>query len=119
MSDRRLYLDEAPGERRGVVTLKGRPERLLLERQGEDPGPRCGARLIGRITSIERAMGSAFVDIGPGPDAVMDLRPDMPPLTQGQAVLVEVRAESRAEKGAAVRFAELAEGSPRMLTRAP
>ena len=29
MSRRRLYLDRAPGETRGVVTLAGRPERLI------------------------------------------------------------------------------------------
>ena len=32
MSDRRIYLDKGIGETRGVVTLDGRPERLIIRR---------------------------------------------------------------------------------------
>ena len=31
---RQAYLDASPGEVRGVVTLDGRPERLLIARDG-------------------------------------------------------------------------------------
>ena len=40
---RRAFLDRSPGETRGVVLLDGRPERLLIVRDG-DATPRLGAR---------------------------------------------------------------------------
>ena len=48
MNRRRLFLDEAPGEVRGVVTLDDRPERLLLWRDGDEP------RLLGEATWLYR-----------------------------------------------------------------
>jgi Ribonuclease G/E len=119
MTTRRLFLDTAPGERRGVVTLDGRPERLILERDGDPAVQALGARVIGRVTSIERQMGSAFVALGEGPDGLMELKPDMPRLTQGQAVEVEVRAEARGRKGPTLRFLEAGEGAPRLAEAGP
>ncbi|MFO1015166.1 MAG: ribonuclease E/G [Caulobacteraceae bacterium] len=119
MSERKLFLDEGIGERRGVVTLGGRPERLLIERRGTSPVQALGARVVGRVTRIERAFGSAFVDLGAGPAAVLALKPDMPRLAQGAAVEVEIRGEARAEKGPTLRFISVAEGPPRLLLSAP
>jgi hypothetical protein len=49
VSVRRFYLDTAPGERRAVVTLDGKPERLLIDRTGEAGGPGLGGRYAARI----------------------------------------------------------------------
>jgi Ribonuclease G/E len=119
MSQRRLFIDDGPLERRGVVTLDGRPERLIIERAGDDPRQALGARVIGRVTSISRALGSAFVDLDVAPAALMEVRPETPRLTEGQAVLVEVRSEARGGKGALARFLELAEGPPRLVEPGP
>ena len=54
MSQRGIFLDVAPGEKRGVVTLSGRPERLLLEREGVGAGEGLGARLVGRVPGPRR-----------------------------------------------------------------
>ena len=54
MAERRIYIDEGPGETRGVVALGGRPERLLRHRSGQDY-PLLGARYVPRSTLTTRA----------------------------------------------------------------
>ena len=71
MSRRALFLDEGFGERRGVVTLDGRPERLLIERDGSGSA-RLGARFVARVTRIDRASALAFLDLG-SEEAVLNL----------------------------------------------
>ena len=119
MSERRLYLDVAAGETRGVVTLDGRPERLLIARDGDSPVQALGARLVGRVRAVDRANALAFLDLGSGPDAVLNLTREAGPLAEGQALEVEIRAEARGDKGASARLIGPAEGPPRLLQAAP
>jgi Ribonuclease G/E len=119
MTERRTYLDIGVGETRGVITLDGRPERLILSRDGDVAAQMLGAELIGRVRKVERQLALAFIDLGDGPDGVLNLRPDMVRLVEGQAVRVEIRAEARAGKGAALRLVGEAEGAPRLVTAAP
>jgi Ribonuclease G/E len=119
MSQRRLFLDVGIGETRGVVTLDGRPERLLIERGETAPTQALGARLVARVRKVERAQALAFLDLGGGPDGVLNLRPEMERLNEGQALEVEVRGEGRADKGATLRLIGPAEGPPRLLEGAP
>jgi len=119
MTERRAYLDTGVGGARGVVTLDGRPERLLIARDGDVACQAQGAEVIGRIRKLERGLALAFVDLGEGPDGVLNLRPEMPRLTEGQAVAVEIRAEPRAGKGAQLRLIGEAEGAPRVTKPAP
>ena len=116
MSRRRLYLDRAPGETRGVVTLDGRPERLLIARPGDIAVQQLGARLVARIACLERGLASAFLDLGEGPQAILPLTPG---LMEGAAVEIEVTAEARSGKGAVARLIGPAEGAPRLLAAAP
>ena len=119
MSERRAHLDVGIGETRGVVTLAGRPERLLIARTGDLARQTLGAEVIGRVRKVERALALAFIDLGEGPDAVVNLRPDTARLVEGQAVRVEIRAEARAGKGAQLRLLGEAEGAPRLVRPAP
>ena len=118
MSERRLFLDQGIGESRGVVTLDGEPERLLIWREGMPEQTRLGARLIGRVRKVEPAFASAFVDLGAGIEALMAFRPEARPV-QGQAVEVEIRSEPRQGKLATVRVVGPAEGAPRLVQAAP
>jgi Ribonuclease G/E len=113
---RRLFLDRAPGETRGVVVLDGRPERLLIEREGASPALGPGARAIGRVRRIERGLGIAFVDVGEGPEAVL---PAGARLTEGQALELEITAPARRGKGPAARVLGPGEGAPRLVAPAP
>lgn len=113
---RRLFIDRSPGETRIVVTLDGRPERLVIEREDDAPAHRPGARLVGRVRRIDRSLATAFVDIGVAPDAVMPLSAG---LAEGARVAVEVTAPPRWDKGATVRPMGPGEGEPRLLSPAP
>lgn len=124
MTERRLYLDVAAGETRGVVTLDGRPERLLIARDGDLPVQALGARVVARVRALDRANSLAFLDLGAGPDAVLNVTKDAGPqksvlMAEGRALEVEIRAEPRRDKGASVRLVGPAEGPPRLLAAAP
>ena len=119
MSERRGFLDVGVGETRGVVTLDGRPERLLIAREADLACQAQGAQLIGRVRKLERQLAIAFIDLGAGPEGALNLRPEMGRLSEGQAIRVEVRAEARGGKGATLRFLGEAEGAPRVEQPAP
>jgi Ribonuclease G/E len=119
MSERRAYLDVGVGETRGVVTLDGRPERLLIQRDGDAACQALGAVVVGRVRKLERQLALAFVELGEGPEGVLNLRPEMERITEGQAVQVEIRAEARGGKGAQLRLVGAADGAQRVLTPAP
>jgi Ribonuclease G/E len=118
MSERRLFLDKSPGEARGVVTLDGRPERLLIEREGASRGPRLGARYRARIGQIAPALRQAWLDLGGGDTAVAQLTREGAP-AQGASVDVEISAEARAGKAASARLLGPAVGAPGLLAAAP
>lgn len=117
MSERSLFLDRGIGETRGVVLLDGRPERLLIERDGDDQATRLGARHIARVRKVEPAFASAFVDLG-GVEALLSFKPDSRPV-EGQSLEVEIRTEPRLGKLATVRVIGPAQGAPRLLAAPP
>ena len=115
--ERRLYLDACPGERRGVVLLDGRPERLLIAREGEPPAPALGAVYAGRVGEAGPG-GGRWIDLGEGPSGWLPRAP--PGLAQGAAVEIEVVAESRGGKGPRLAFRGTHPGpAPRRLAEAP
>jgi Ribonuclease G/E len=118
MSERRLFLDRGLGERRGVVLLDGKPERLLIERDDTPPAARLGARLAARVRKVEPAFASAFLDLGDGLEALLSFKPDSRPV-EGQMLEVELRTEARTGKLPTVRVIGPAEGKPRLLAPAP
>ncbi len=118
MSERRTYLDIGIGETRGVVTLDGRPERLLVRRDDDDLRLALGARLVARVASLEPTLATAFLDLGGGVEAILPFRPDARPV-RGQALQVEIRGEPRRGKLAVTRSLGEAAGAPRLLSAAP
>lgn len=118
MSERRIYLDTGFGESRGVLTLDGRPERLLVERDGDAVSARSGSHLVARVRKLDRASGLAFLEIADG-EAVLNLGPETHGLTEGAAIEVEIRAEARRGKTAVARYVAAAEGAPRALSAPP
>lgn len=118
MSRRIAFLDEGLGETRGGLLLDGRPERLILDRPGQEPRLGLGARLRARVREVEPALGLAFLDLGGGAEASLVFKPDSRP-RQGQALEVEIRSEPREGKLATVRVIGEAEGAPELLAPAP
>lgn len=118
MSERRAFLNRGVGETRGVVTLDGRPERLILRRDEEDARLALGARLIARVASVEPAIGTAFLDLGGGLEAILPFKPDARPV-RGASLEIEIRGEARAGKLAVAREIGAREGAPRLLQPPP
>lgn len=118
MSERRAFLDRGVGETRGVVTLDGQPERLLIRRDGDDARVLLGAQVAARVVSVEPVLSSAFLDLGGGFEAMLPFRPEDRP-TRGAMLRVEVRAEARQGKVCVVRALGEADGAPRLLEPAP
>lgn len=118
MSERRLFLDRGIGVTRGVVTLDGRPERLLLQRHDDEPRLMLGARLMARVGSVEPAIATAFLDLGGGLEAILPFKPEARPV-RGGAIEIEIRSEPRDGKLAVARQLAGGEGAPRLLAEAP
>ena len=118
MSERRLFLDRGIGVTRGVVTLDGRPERLLLHRPDDEARLMLGARLVARVASVEPAIATAFLDLGGGLEAILPFKPEARPI-RGGAVEIEIRSEPRDGKLAVARQLADGAGAPRLLAEAP
>ena len=113
---RATFLDVGIGETRAVVQLRGRPERLIIERDGDPAPARLGVRVAARVRRVDRALALAFLDLGEGVEAVAPAAQ----LVEGAALEVEVTAQPRAGKAASVRIHGPAEGdAPRLLEPGP
>jgi len=119
MTKRALFLDLAPGEQRGVVTLDGRPERLVIVRAGDPPVLGVGARAAARVRRVEAALRLAFLDLGQGPDGVLSYSGGDPAPREGYFLEVEVQAPARGGKGPVVRHVGSAEGPTRLIRPPP
>lgn len=119
MSAVEVFLDDTPGEARGILTRDGQFERLIIQRENDPPQHRLGAVSIGRITRIQAAFRAAFVDLGcDGPSGFLPLGGGQT-LREGEAVEVEVVAEPRDAKGPALRLLGAATGTPRLVSEGP
>lgn len=116
---RRLFLDKGVGLTRAVVTLDGKPERLIIRHADEPPGTLLGARSLARVGRVHRAIGAAFLVLEGGGEAFLPLAQDLPRFAEGQTLEIEIRAEPRRGKGAVARFLGIGEGPPRLLQAAP
>ncbi|HWE45749.1 MAG TPA: ribonuclease E/G [Caulobacteraceae bacterium] len=115
---RRLYIDPAPGEARGVVTLDGKIERLLIDRAGEPLRARLGETWRGRVRRVARGFRAAFIDLALPHDGVLTLETGVT-LAEGAVVQVEVTSEARADKGPGLRLIGPGKGLPERLTVGP
>jgi hypothetical protein len=118
MSQRRLYLDRGPGEARGVVVLDGRPERLMIERQGEAAMPRLGERWRARVEEVSQGLGLARLVLGEGLQAALPMSKAVRP-NRGALVEVEIIAEPRSDKAAIARLLGASSGPPERLQAGP
>ncbi|WP_288758374.1 ribonuclease E/G [uncultured Brevundimonas sp.] len=117
-ADPEVFLDDTPGETRGVIARGGLYTHLLIHRDADAPQHRLGARSVGRVTQVNPGLRGAFVDLGAEADAFLPLgRNDS--LAQGARVEVVVVAEPRGGKGSAVRRLGPGEGAPRLLEPGP
>ena len=112
------WLDETPGETRGIVARAGRHERLIIHRASDAPAGRLGALSVGRVASLEPGLNGVFVETAGAAAGFLPLKGGAR-LTQGQAIEVEVTAEARGGKGPTLKLVGPAEGEPRLTAEAP
>lgn len=119
MSEIEVFLDDTPGETRGIIARDGRYERLLIQREDDPPQHRLGARCVGRVIDIGLAFNAAFVELGAdGPKGFLPLN-KASTLKDGDRIEVEVVAEPRERKGPTLRHIGPGEGAPRLLAAGP
>ena len=113
-----VFLDETPGETRGLIACDGRYTHLFVERDTDIAALKLGARSIGRVAEIDAGLKGAFVDLGSGVSGFLPLGKSHD-LKQGQKIEVEVSAELREAKAATLRRIGTGEGDPRLLKAGP
>ena len=119
MADVEVFLDETPGETRGVVARDGLFTHLIIQRDSDRPSDRLGARCVGRIARVEPGLRGAFVDLGAGePFGFLPLGANER-VGEGAKIEVEVTAEPRERKGPVLRRLGDAGGEPRLLGGGP
>ena len=119
MSEVETFLDDTPGEVRGVVARDGRFERLIIQREDDPPQHRLGARSVGRVIEADAAFRATFIDLGcEGPSGFLPLGKGES-LRAGEIVEVEVTAERREAKGPALKRLGAGEGKPRLVAPGP
>jgi hypothetical protein len=118
VSEVEVFLDDTPGEVRGVIARDGRFEHLLIQRDDDVVEHRLGARCVGRIAEVHPGLKGAFVDLGPVVHGFLPFR-GQDRLAAGQKVEVEVSAEPREGKGPTLRLIGAGEGAPRLLRPGP
>lgn len=112
------FLDDTPGETRGIIVRDGRPGHLLIQREDDIAQHRLGARSVGRIARVEPGLKAAFVNLGvAGPLGFLPARDGS--VTEGSKVEVETTAEPRGGKGPALRLIGEASGEPRLISGGP
>jgi Ribonuclease G/E len=119
VSEVEAFLDETPGDARGVVVRDGHFDALILQRESDVPQHRLGARSAGRVAAVDAGLGGAFIDLAaPEPFGFLPLRKS-DRIAAGGKVEVEVSAEPREHKGPTLRLVGAGEGEPRLLRAGP
>lgn len=119
MSGVEVFLDELPGETRGIIRRDGRFTHILIDREDDEPRHRLAARSIGRVVEVPQGLKGAFIDLGTEPGwAFLPLKGADKPIV-GQKIEVQVTAEPRERKGPTVRLIGPGQGEPRLLSPGP
>ena len=119
MSGVEVFLDDTPGEIRGVIARDGRFEHLLIQREDDVAQHRLGARCIGRVVDVHPGLKGAFVDLGAGqPFGFLATRKG-DGVAVGKKLEVAVSAEPRERKGPTLRRIGAGEGEPGLLADGP
>ena len=115
-----VYLDDTPGETRGIVIDDVGYQHVLTEFEGEDPQRRLEARSVGRVARLEPNLKGAFVELaaGDGGSAFLPLT-GLTRVHEGQKIEVQVVSERREQKGVTLKPLGPATGEPRLLTPGP
>ena len=104
---RRAVIERAVGETRAAVYDGRRLVELHLDRWSEAARPKLGERWTGKVVTVDNSVAGAFVHLGEGPDSLLQFRAqkDLPRLTDGLLIDVDITKQAIAEKGPLIRYA--------------
>jgi len=119
MASVEVFLDQMPGETRGIIARGGHYHHLIIQRDSDRACDRLGAVLIARVARVEPVLRGAFVDFGMGEPYGFLPFSQKDQLTEGAKVEVEVVAEPRETKGPALRLLGPGLGEPRLVRAGP
>lgn len=119
MSEVEVFLDDTPGEVRGMVMRDGRFHHLIIHRDDDPPQHRLGARVVGRVVEADPGHGGAFVDIGADPPFGYLPLGRNERRVEGERIEALVLAEPRERKGPVLRRVGPGQGAPRLLEPGP
>ena len=112
-----VFLDETPGETRGVVVRDGWAEYLLIQRDSDPATHRLGARSIGRVAEVVPGLRGAFVVLAEG-SGFLPTKADGE-VKVGEKIEVVVTAEPRGGKGPTLKRQGAGQGEVRLLAAGP
>ena len=106
---RKAVIDEGIGETRCAVYEGKKLTEIYIQRWSDANLPRLGDIFAGRVTTLDKTLGAAFVSLGAGPDGLLKFTDagDAPRLTDGLMVKVEVTREAISGKGPILRFVDV------------
>lgn len=114
-----VFIDDTPGETRGILVRNGSYERLIIHRDDDRPEHRLGAVSLGRVAKVDAALSAAFVDLGGGePLGFLPIGRAIAVKT-GQKIEVQVVAEPRETKGPTLALIGDGAGDVRLITAGP
>lgn len=120
MKPKFVYLDDTPGETRGIICDDVGFQLVLTRFDGEDEQERLEARSVGRVARLEADRRGAFVELRAGQAATAFLPLSGPQRVEaGQKIEVQVVSERREMKGVVLGLRGPAEGEPRLLSPGP
>jgi Ribonuclease G/E len=88
-----ILISRTPGEARLALLAEGVPVAFVIDRGAAA----AGDFVLGRVVSVNRALNAAFIDIG---EPVAGFLAAPGPYGEGDAVLVQLSAAARGDKGA-------------------
>lgn len=112
-----VFLDETPGETRGVVVRGEQAEHLLMQRDSDAATHRLGARSVGRVAEVAAGLRGAFVDLAHG-SGFLPTKAEGE-VRVGEKIEVVVTAEPRGGKGPTLKRLGSGEGEVRLLAMGP
>ena len=119
MSGVEVFLDDTPGETRGVIARDGLFHHLIIQREDGVAQHRLGARSVGRVVRVDVGLRAAFVDLGAGePLGFLPLSKTMV-VREGDRIEVVVTVEPRERKGPTLSLTGPGEGAPRLIQAGP
>lgn len=119
MASVEVFLDQMPGETRGIIARGGHYHSLIIHRDSDRVCDRLGAVLIGRVARVEPALRGAFIDFDMGEPYGFLPVSQKDQLAEGHKVEVEVTAEPREAKGPALKLIGPSAGEPRIIKAGP